>query len=81
MIMCVDWHLKRLSFVGKKGLCFHYKEKYTRGHSCEKKQLLLTDVQGPEEIVAIVEENLEPDITTITTYALLDTPAPKPIKL
>lgn len=57
---------------------FHCKEKYTRGHSCEKKQLLLTDVQGPAEIEAVVEEKLEPDITTC---ALFDTPAPKPIKL
>lgn len=39
-------------------LCFHYKEKYVRGHSCEDKQLLLIDVQDVQnpEIAEVENE-------------------------
>lgn len=68
---------KGVEFCRKNGLCFHYKEKYNRGHSCEKKQLLLIDIQEPEETAQIEEENLELEITACALFGI---PAPKSIK-
>lgn len=39
---------EEVDYCRKNGLCFHCKEKYVRGHSCERKQLLLIDVQDSE---------------------------------
>lgn len=57
----------------RNGLCFHCKEKYVRGHTCEKKQLLLIDVQ---DTICDENEELETEEPEITTCALFGTSAP-----
>lgn len=59
----------------KNGMCFHCKEKYVRGHTCEKKQLLLIDVQGYENLGNGDEEVMETKEPEITVCALFGTPA------
>lgn len=61
----------------KNGLCFHYKEKYVKGHSCERKQLLLIDVQDSALCNNAELEDEEPEITAC---ALFGTPAPSSIQ-
>ena len=58
-------------------LCFHWREKYVMGHTCEKKQLLLIDVQEDENGVSATFENEELEITAC---ALFGTPAPPFLK-
>lgn len=60
----------------RNGLCFHCKEKYVRGRTCEKKQLLLIDVQDPviDDVVELENEEHE-----ITACALFGTLAPSSI--
>lgn len=54
---------EEVEYCRKHGLCFHVKEKYVRGHSCEKKQLLLIDVQPSSDDENSENDNLEPEIT------------------
>lgn len=68
---------EEVEYCRKNEMCFHCKEKYTRGHTCEKKQLLLIDVQPLCDTDISEDENLEPEITSC---ALFGTPAPKSIK-
>lgn len=65
-----------VEYYRKHGLCFHCKEKFV-GHTCEKKQLLLIDVQYGSDNETSDTENLEPKITTCVLFG---TPAPKSIK-
>lgn len=76
-------HVRRLTpeevdHCRKNGLCFHCKDKYARGHSCEKKQLLLIDVQDSENL-EVKEEVIETKKPEITVCALFGTPTPPTI--
>ncbi|KAM1775774.1 hypothetical protein ACFX11_042662 [Malus domestica] len=63
----------------KNGLCFHCKEKYGRGHMCEKKQLLLIDVQDFDNFEKEENDIVETEEPEITACALFGTPAPPTI--
>lgn len=75
--------VRRLTFekvdhCRKNGLCYHCKEKYVKGHSCEKKQLLFIDVQE-QDFEEVLTEEIETKEPEITAYALFGTPAPATI--
>ena len=55
----------------KNSLCFHCKEKYVKGHSCERKQLLLIDVQDSELCDNAEVEDEEPEITACALFGTL----------
>ena len=67
---------EKVDHCRKNGLCYHCKEKFVRGHTCEKKQLLLIDVQ---DSVFDDDDGLGIQEPEITACALFGTPAPASI--
>lgn len=68
---------EEINHCRKNGLGFHCKDKFVKGHTCERKQLILIDVQDSE---LDDTENIEIEELEITTCALFGTSAPPTIQ-
>ncbi|CAL8997482.1 unnamed protein product [Prunus brigantina] len=71
-----------IQFHRQRNLCFHCDEKYTRGHVCSKKQLLLINVDFDTPALEDVDEEVDQQLhqVEVIACALFGTLAPRSIK-
>lgn len=67
---------EEVDFYRKNSLCFHCKEKYFKGHTCDTKQMLLINVQDSDSCVS---EEMDNEQLEIIACALFRIPAPPTI--